>query len=283
MKFFRSHLFVTLLVLFPLLAAASLSAGTWTSIDYPGQPLSAASGINNSGAILGIYQDASSAIHQWILQNGIFTIIDVPNASVTEPSQINNLGHFVGYYVSSIDGNTYGYYYDGQTFTTLQFPGARFTYPSGINDKDEIVGGYVDTSNVNHGFTWSNGTFTTFDYPGAVQSGVNAISNQGLMVGYYDDAKQIRHNYGYDATGKFRPLNLPKFSVVQGGAVNIHGTVVGTSSSDGFRDNLLRNIYFQLSFPNAEYTIPKGINDSGSIVGFYADQAGVEHGFLFTN
>lgn len=279
---FRTHVSTLFLFSFLLCAASSLHAATWTTIDYPGQRSTGATGINNSGTIVGTYEDASFVVHQWVLHGGVFTVVDVPNAVFSQTSQVNNLGHFVGYYQSSLDSHYYGYLYDGQTFTPLQYPGASLTFASGINDNDEIVGGYTDTNNVSHGFTWSNGTFITFDYPGASQSGVNAINNQGLMVGYFNDAKGIRHNYGYDATGKFRPLDLPKFSVVQGGGLNIHGTVVGMNGIDGFRYNLPRNSYLTLDFPNAIYTICDGVNDSGDVVGFYEDQAGVEHGFLYT-
>jgi probable HAF family extracellular repeat protein len=54
------------------------------------------------------------------------------------------------------------------------------------------------------------------------------------------------------------------------------------NGSHAFRDNLPRNNYVQW-ISRTPYTIALGINENGAIVGFYEDQAGVQHGFLFTN
>ena len=120
-------------------------------------------GLNQLGAIAGIYSDANSVNHGFIRNpSGKFTIFDVPGAGTGTyqgtgcfsdcPVSLNNRGALTGIY---IDAN-YGYHGylrspDGK-ITTIDPHGSTLTFSSGINDRGDITGYYLDGNNVVHGF-----------------------------------------------------------------------------------------------------------------------------------
>ena len=73
------------------------------TFDPPGSTGTMVSGINNSGQMVGIYQD-SAGWHSFLRSSdGVtYTVISVPGASQTIASGINNLGQVVGYYTVGI-------------------------------------------------------------------------------------------------------------------------------------------------------------------------------------
>lgn len=85
----------------------SLAGGVYTTINVPGASLTRAVGINDSGQIVGDYQD-SKGFHGYLLDsNGTFTTLDVPGAASTHAYGINDNGLIVGQYTDST-GNTHG-------------------------------------------------------------------------------------------------------------------------------------------------------------------------------
>jgi probable HAF family extracellular repeat protein len=92
-------------------------------------------------------------------------------------------------------------------------------------------------------------TFSSFDYPGAVLTVANGINNNGDIVGGYELNHPIINPfpdsaYLLNSGGTFTTINLPV--------------------SDAFT------------------TVANGINDSGTIVGFYADNDLANHAFIDT-
>src|ERR1700733_13826431 len=132
MRYLRPGL---LLCAFSLILSApcgQASAGQFTEIDVPfsGATGTAALGINSQGDIVGVYQDSSFNLHNFLLREGNFSNIDPPGGN----------GPALLFLVS----------------------------PMGINPSGDIVGNYSDSSG-NHGFLLSRGTYTTIDAPGASQ------------------------------------------------------------------------------------------------------------------
>ena len=79
-----------------------------------GSPLAdgvtAATGINNAGDIVGYFTDASNVTHGFIDVGGIYTTIDAPNAfGSTQVLGINDIGDLVGTYVDAKDLTTRGF------------------------------------------------------------------------------------------------------------------------------------------------------------------------------
>jgi len=123
-----------------------------------GALLTEATGINNSGTIVGFYYDANSSRHDFISKNGVHFTYDRPGAARTLLMGINDKGKIVGFYR---DGNGIG-----RGFTLLNgitedvvFPGAIETRPHSINKTGLIIGEYIDDAGITHGFLLQNGRY----------------------------------------------------------------------------------------------------------------------------
>jgi hypothetical protein len=142
-------------------------------------------GINDSGLLVGIYQDAAGTFHGFVDDHGKFTTLDYPGA--------------------------------GTGFN-------QGTVVDGVNNSGVIVGSYIGADNLQHGFLYRNGTFTEipdapnagtnpagfcggFDYGNAEGTIPGGISASGVIsVGVCNDVGQ----YGWVlSNGQFSPLNDP--------------------------------------------------------------------------
>jgi len=126
----------------------SYAGGVFTAIDAAPYPANdtIASGVNSSGAIVGISgPSASGALNNSFLDvGGVFTPIAMPGEMVTFASGINDAGIIVG--GASNDGFATGpgFIDDHGVFTAISVPGATDTVLAGINNLGQIVGQYVD-------------------------------------------------------------------------------------------------------------------------------------------
>jgi len=236
------------------------SGGTFTTVNGPlGVPF-AASGINDTGQIVG---------YPGLDNGGTFTAIldplsaGYPGAGAFTTSYgINNSGQIVGRYVSEGSGY-HGFLDSGGTFTTIDDPLSNClpancavgsspfnTVAQGINNSGQIVGYYSDGS-IYHGFLYSSGAFTNIDYPSAASPGTFAegINDAGQIVGYYFDGFGDYHGF-LDSGGIFITVDDP---------LGVEGPSGGAS------------------------TYAYGINNAGAIVGVYRSSGiGGFHGFLAT-
>ena len=95
------------------LHAFLLQGGVLTSLDFPGAIFSDAHSINESGEVIGIYEDIDFQEHGFLWQGGAFVAtFDLQNATMQDDA-----------------------------FTRLS-----------LNDKGQIVGSYSDSKGVHHGF-----------------------------------------------------------------------------------------------------------------------------------
>jgi len=203
-------------------------------------------GINDTGAVAGIYTNASSVTLGYIDNGGTYTTIDDPGSKYTRAIGINNSGTIAGYYEDS-SNVIHGFVYNGSSFTEINDPNATgTTYVWGINASGTLVGTWTASgSSAQNGFIESNGTFTTVNDPNATGGGTFArgINNSGEITGYYENA---------------------------------------SSDYVGFIDN--GGTFTTLSDPNADgFTYAEGIDAAGEVVGFYEDASSVYHGFLYSN
>ncbi len=82
-----------------------LDKGKFNTLDLPAGAF--ATGITNSGEIVGEYSDESGS-HGFLFNNGKFTAIDVPGATATVVNGINDHRQIVGYY-SDAAGVNHGF------------------------------------------------------------------------------------------------------------------------------------------------------------------------------
>jgi hypothetical protein len=146
--------------------------GTFTMFDAPGAGTGqyqgtgcpgCFAGLNQWGAIAGIYADSNTVEHGFLRSpDGKFTTFDAPGAGTGSfqgtgcysdcPVRLNDWGAITGVY---IDAN---YVYHGYlrspagSIVTVDPAGSTFTFPVGINDLGTIVGYYADANGVYHGF-----------------------------------------------------------------------------------------------------------------------------------
>jgi hypothetical protein len=120
-------------------------------------------GLNQLGAIAGIYSDANSVNHSFLRSpHGKFTTFDAPGAGTGSyqgtgcfsdcPVSLNDWGAITGIY---IDANSvfHGYLRSPEgRIVTVDPVGSTYTFPDGINDLGRITGYYLDANNVFHGF-----------------------------------------------------------------------------------------------------------------------------------
>src|SRR5262249_4670396 len=198
---------------------------TVTPLDDPSaNGGTSASGINNTGQIVGSYSviGVSPITHQgygflYNRQDGTYTTLDDPLtfhggiAPGTSAEGINDVGQVVGVY----NDNT-GFLYIGGTYIPLNVPGATKTYAYGINNAGQIAGYYTTgsgTGSVSHGFIYDGSTYTTLDDPLAGPGGTFAygINNAGQIVGSYNDASGIG-SHGFLYSRQQRHLHHPRRS-----------------------------------------------------------------------
>jgi hypothetical protein len=156
---------VALFVTMPLVVTSTtLSAYTFTTLDYPGAVETSVNGTNDRGHVVGTADD-----HGFLWKNGTFTQIDVPGALFTEASGINNRGQIVGWYFSGSDRRQHGFLRERDgSFTTIDppTPGSFRTFAYSINNKGDIVGSFFDgVEPGTHGFVRKGGAYTIIDVP----------------------------------------------------------------------------------------------------------------------
>jgi probable HAF family extracellular repeat protein len=266
-----------------------------------------ATGVNDSGQVVGYYGDANSNYQGFVYANGTFTTISDPNATAgTYVTGINDSGQMVGYYTAVTttpipDGFeetyvNYGFEYANGVYTTIDDPnsGTYGTWLDGINDSGQILGYYQDTSAsfVNYGFVDTNGAFTVIADPNALSGPfiykgpldgtfVNGINDSGQIVGYYFLADRDTVGVEYSNAG-FTNLIGPDGGEVFPTGINDSGEIVGTDDAGGFAD--INGNYITIADSNASSvveTFPTGVSNSGDVVGYY-DEGGVIDGFVAT-
>src|SRR6185503_11562767 len=89
------------------------AGGVITYLDAPGASTTNANGINNSGDVVGSYDNT----HGFIYHAGVYTTVDDPLGVKTTAADINDAGQIVGWYVDA-GGNTHGFVDTGGVFTT---------------------------------------------------------------------------------------------------------------------------------------------------------------------
>ena len=273
--------------------AATSTATTAGSIQYPGSTLTEAVGVNNAGTLVGVYTDSSNVSHSFIYSSGSYTSFDDPSATAgtTQATGINNSGTVVGNYVGG--GAYHGFEEHGGTFTTITYPGANTagTLAYGINDSGDVAGQFYQSGSRNlQSFLYISflHAYVILSDPNA-GSGANqgtsasGINNSDEVVGTYRDSSGLAHGFVYNQ-GTFTTLDDPNAAPGStfGVGINNNGVVSGyyvdpSGHYHGFTE--FNGIYATVNNPNpaAVNTQLFGINDTNQGVGVWADSTGHIH------
>jgi len=260
-------------------------AYTFTNIDVPGATSTRALGINDTGQVVGRFNDATGT-HGYVLSGGLFTTLNVPGARGTAASGINSRGDVVGQTFDA-SGLTRAFLYRGGVFTLFDAPGsAGSTFGSaayGINDAGQISGAFSDVADTNFAFLDDGGTFVTLEPPGSSFTDGGGIDESGAVVGYYFDATRFR-GFRY-AAGAYTALDAPGANVdtfLLG--LNDRGDFVGSFNdalgvSHAFIENA--DVWRTIDIPGAvDSPEIDDINNHGTIVGLFVGADRRIHGFL---
>jgi len=275
-----------------LLGAASNSS-TVTTFNIPGATYGIfGTGINDAGAIAGVYYDANFYVPSAALVRdslGNITSFNVPGATWTAAQGITSNGTITGSY-SDANG-THGYLRDplGNFATFDVNASALSTLPRTINAAGAVTGRYIQPpSRASHGFLRDPlGNITTFDGPGMPYTTVPlSINDNGDIAGFYGNLNQPFHGFVRDALGNITTFDVP--GVVNGTvalSINLAGAIAGTCTDVSFvKHGFVRSPsggFVTFDAPGAVYgTVAHSINKDGAVAGFYSDAEGVSHGFV---
>jgi probable HAF family extracellular repeat protein len=171
------------------LASMLVSAQTYTITDLgtlpaPYNQISQASGINNSGQVIGTSLEATGGnVHAFLYNNGnMLDLGTLPNDNDSVATAVNAGGEATGYSdTQSSPGDAFLYSAGGlASLGTLGGPGS---YGFAINDTGEVVGISETAAEVNHAFLY-NGTMNDLGtLPGGTYSYAYGINGSGQVVG----------------------------------------------------------------------------------------------------
>jgi hypothetical protein len=201
------------------------SGGVFSTIDFPGSQGTSCYGINNSGMIVGVFNNTDQVIHGFVRQNGAYTQLDFPGAIVTYLWAINDNGTIAGFFWGN-DQIAHGLIYSGGVFTQYDVPGSGNTVILGINDLGDTSGGY-DT----HGFIRDHtGHLTTVNAPGRSSASVTTLSGinaSAQAVGGVNDSNTT-DAFLRQPNGQLVFMDYPGATETLAEKINVAGVVVGS-------------------------------------------------------
>ncbi len=287
-------------------------AGNFTIVDAPGVATAQGYGtvllsINDSGDVVGYFTPASDlGIYNGYLRDslGNVTIIDAPGASDTQPFAVNNAGQILGCSSRTTACNDSGiadsvFVRDSSgSFFQFVVPGAIDNFPIAMNNAGAIVGFYEDALFVLHGFMRTPaGKVAKFDEPhAALRSGFEgtkpwAINDSGIIVGFYEDANVVIHGFVRNNAGAFTSFDGPGTGTIDTfpASINAAGWVTGCFSGEGPYYAFVRTpagTIRSFNAPGASTraglgTFGMSINSATQVTGYFVDDSGVGHGFLY--
>ena len=210
--------------------------------------------INDSGALLGTYNDSAGNVHSFVYTGGGATEIIDPNAEYplsvspgestgTVAAAFNNAGVVAGTFFDT-NGVAHGFVAtpsgNGYSYITLDDPQAVFaTDVYGINNNGQVLGQYWDGANVAHGFIYDIATqsYTNFSDPSAVADqqgdgtytnnyGANGINDNGEVIGNYSSNDQGGYvPFLYDPAAAASTLSLDDGTLVSGSTLILGSNV----------------------------------------------------------
>ncbi len=196
------------------LCSGACSSGQSTLLGFLGGMDSGASGINDSGQVVGYATTASGNAEAFLYSDGVMTGLGfLPGGTQGGATGINNSGQVVGYSTNA-SGNKEAFLYSGGVMTGLgTLPGYIDSVAYAINESGQIVGYATDPSGNAQAFLYGGGVMTGLGtLPGAVGSMAEAINNAGQIVGrsgrsdvWYWDAFVYSNGQMYDLNLLFRP------------------------------------------------------------------------------
>lgn len=263
-------------------SAADPSEGPYTIMDLgpfgAGSRESIASGINNSGQVVG-YNYFGAA---FLYQNGqMIDLGGLGGTPDTHPADINDRGQVVGT-ASTPDGTGHAFLYQDGHMTDLGTLGGAWSSASGINNSGQVVGtSYIPGNGAFHAFLYTpdSGMQDIGTLPGFTGSQATGINNSGQVVGAAYTSDGTGHVFLYQ-DGHMTDLGTLGGTSSSAWGINDSGQVVGTHFVPGSADQgnccILAFLYTpgggiqDLGIPGGLLgggILAHGLNNRGQVVG----------------
>ncbi len=230
---------------------------TITDLGTLGGTSSVGCGLNSRGEVVGRSSIATGQSHAFRWTDGEMTDLGtLPGLPFSEARNINNRGQVVG--DSTVQFHTPPFHAvlwekDGEIVPLGTLPGGFASFAIGINQRGQVVGGSRTVSRQLHAFLWEEGVMTDLGtLPGETFSVARAINNRGHVVG---NSAPLELGFFGDCPTTPIPVQPGHAALWDSGVTDL-GTLGGI------------------------FSIAKGINDHGRIVGSSTLASGEEHAFL---
>jgi hypothetical protein len=249
----------------------------------PGSNWTHVSGINNSGLMVGTFQDVSGNYHGFSYDGATYTTIDYPGAAGTYAIGVGPLGQIVGTHAPTPDGPWHAFIKEGDTFTSFDYPDME-SDARAVNSTGQIAGVF-NAGGVTpiHGFLKTGDAYTAIDYPGAIHTAVEGVNDGGVVTGAYSDPFGT-HGFVY-LGGTYVPVRYPTAMWTRLTRANNLNEFVGyANQSAGLHAFWLKGSSFRAfttSFQGTTSAAAMAHNDNGHVVGsYYAPDCALGCGFL---
>ncbi len=253
---------------------------TYVDINFPGADSTTPSGVNDSGKVVGYWEDNNGHVHGFYWDGSNYTNLDYPGATDTEALGINNAGEISGWYYTA-ENNPHGFTLSDGTYSSYDYPGyAGFTNGAGLNNNGETTGYYYGGFGAN-GFVNRNGTFSSFSYPGATATHGNALNDFEQAVGDYKTTGRDGTYGFFYANSQFTSIEYPGDTESHATGISNAGVVAGYSAltAPPFAQGWLWQSGTLTALTDSLLPLPYGINNIGQLVGIYGSKPS---GFLAT-
>lgn len=207
------------------------SAGSFSSLSYPGSQGTRATGINDSGQVVGFYNaTTASAASGFLYSGGSYATLNFPNSYSTAPSGINSSGEVVGG-VQPTSTTQSGFYYNGTTFTTVTYPGATATTLISINDSG-VMTGLAEIGGVESCFVGTPGSFAlinTSSYSGYTCTSAAVNDSGQLALTLKGGGSSLLALL--DTSGTFTTISFPSSITTTAAGLNNNAEIAGTETT----------------------------------------------------
>jgi hypothetical protein len=275
------------------------------TVDDPADPtFNQLLGVNDDGVIAGYFGSGGQGhpnkgytVHH---DASAFQDENFPGSVQTQVTGLNNRGVTVGFLSSMNNANlvndNVGWYFANGHFHRVAFPTTDNANPPinqllGVNDGGTAVGFYTDAAGNNHGYTFDidRGRFHNVTISGATSVTAAAVNRRGDIAGFFAGSDGVTSGF-LRAGGNTTVLSYPGATTTQALGVNDHDEVVGvyqTGTGTGAQMHgftwTMKQSFLTVDDPNGiGTTTVNGVNNAGTLVGFYVDGAGATHGMLAT-
>jgi probable HAF family extracellular repeat protein len=276
-----------------LCMSSAFAQYSYQTINYPDDTFTQLLGINNNNFIAGYHGANPNMGFTYDYSTSTFTNENYPKSQQTQVIGINNDPFKTsGFYIEH--GKTIGFTDFEGTFTSVAYPKKPFNQLLSQNDFGQAAGYYSSNAagtlpDVPYVYDEFGGVFEVYTIPGAVGGAqATGINNAGSVCGFYIDGAAVSHGW-LQVQGHFTVLNYPGSTGTSASGLNNKGSVVGfwtdnSGGTHGFVYNVTAATFTNVDDPNGVgNTLVNGINDDGTLVGFYGPSActtGTCNGFV---